>query len=294
MPSLRVIIVNFNAGEALLDCLEALLGQTGNMAVAVVDNASEDGSMESVRVRFGKDPRLELHGNPTNLGFARAVNQLARPATEDYLLVLNPDCVLQPAALPALVESLDRQPSAAVSGPWVTDQQGSVQSGTWRRLPDPRRALMTVSGLHHFSGRSAALSGINDPRSAPPAEVTEVEAVSGACMLLRRSAVEAVGFFDESYAMHCEDLDLMKRLRLQGWTCLLVPQARAVHWGGVSSGSRPWWVHRQKHVGMQRYFRKFLAAEHALPMRWLIYAGIWCHYLVTLPGVWFRQRSKFT
>jgi len=294
MPSLRVIIVNFNTGEALLACMEAALAYPEDLVVAVVDNASEDHSMELVQSRFGNDRRVELHSNPTNPGFARAVNQMARSATEDYLLVLNPDCVLQSGALAALVESLERHRSAAIAGPWVTDQRGRLQSGTWRRLPDPWHALMTVTGLHRFSRSSARFSGINDPRSEPPDEVTEVEAVSGACMLLRRSAVKAVDFFDEGYPMHCEDLDLMKRLRLQGSHCLLVPEARAVHLGGVSSDSRSWWVHRQKHLGMQRYFRKLLAADYAFPMRWLVYVGIWCHYLLTLPTVLFRHRGKAT
>lgn len=285
MPPVRVIIVNYNAGEALLESVASALAGDENACLAVVDNASTDRSIEALESRLGHEPRLEIRRNTENLGFARAVNQIAGITDEPYLLVLNPDCVLQTGALAALVEALEQDPGAGVAGPWVTNSEGRVQKGTWRRFPDPWRALMTFTGLHRLSSRSERLAGVEQPGRQPPATVTRSEAVSGACMLLRRSAAREVGYFDEQYAMHCEDLDLMYRLAQAGFHCLLVPSARVVHLGGVSSASRPWWVHRQKHLGMQHYFSKFQADDHALPVRCLVYAGIWCHYLATLPMV---------
>lgn len=292
MPSLRVIIVNFNAGETLLACVEAVLAYPGQVSVTVVDNASLDGSVAALRERFGDQPRLEVHCNEENLGFARAVNQVARRADETYVLVLNPDCVLRPGAIDALVDALELDPGAGVAGPWVTDPSGRVQKGTWRRFPDPRRSLMSVTGLHRLSNRSPALAGVDKRGHEAPDAPTRAEAVSGACMMLRRSAVESVGWFDAAYAMHCEDLDLMYRLAERGYHCIVVPDAKAVHYGGISSATRPWWVHRQKHIGMLRYFRKFQAADQAAPVRWLVYAGIWCHYLLTLPVVLIKSIAK--
>lgn len=291
MPPVRVIIVNYNAGGALLESIGSALACPAALAVVVVDNASEDGSLSALDERFGADPRLEVHRNAENLGFARAVNQVAHHSRDPYLLVLNPDCILQEGCLEALVIALEKDPTAAMAGPWVTDGAGRVQRGSWRRLPDPRHAFMTFTGLSRLAGGAPALAGVELSGAEPPLEPTRVEAVSGACMLLRRSAAEDLGFFDEQYAMHCEDLDLMFRLRQAGFHCLLVPGARAVHTGGVSSASRRWWVHRQKHIGMQRYFSKFQAGDHAAPFRWLVYAGIWCHYLVTLPLVAFRRTA---
>lgn len=292
--AVRVIVVNYNAGEAVISCVESVLASPASAKVTVADNASTDGSLSALEERFGNDARLEIRRNSENVGFARAVNRVAREAREPYLLVLNPDCMLREGALEALVEALETDSGAALAGPWVTNSEGRVQKGTWRQLPDPRRSLMTVSGLYRFSGRVPALSGVETPGVEVPGGVTRAQAVSGACMLLRRTAAERVGFFDEQYAMHCEDLDLMHRLRAEGFHCLLVPDARAVHLGGVSSSSRPWWVHRQKHVGMHRYFLKFQAREHAAPVRWLVYAGIWGHYLFTLPLVPFRRGGSAT
>lgn len=289
--AVRVIIVNYNAGEGLLACVEAALDAPETGRVVVADNASSDGSLELLESRFAGEARLEVRRNQANLGFARAVNGVARDCEAPYLLVLNPDCLLQEGALTSLVEAMQADEQAGIAAPWVTDADGKVQKGTWRRLPDPWRSLLTLSGLHRWSKRVPALSGIEGSGAGRPEGPTRVEAVSGACMLLRASAAKRVGFFDEQYAMHCEDLDLMFRLREAGYHCLLVPQARAVHVGGVSSASRRWWVHRQKHAGMHRYFRLHLAANHAPPMRWLVYLGIWGHYLVTLPLVPFRRRA---
>ena len=102
-------------------------------------------------------------------------------------------------------------------------------------------------------------------------------------MLLKYSAFDEVKGLDSNYGLHCEDLDLMYRLRQRGYHCLLVPAARVYHRQGVSSRSRPLWVHWQKHLGMQRFFRKFQARSHAFPVRWLVLAGIWLRFAATLP-----------
>ncbi len=291
MPSLRVIIVNYNAGEALISCVESALNYAGSLKIVVADNCSHDKSMAMLERKYGHDERLELIRNDENLGFGRAVNRIAGTATEEYLLILNPDCVLAEDALVHLVSALENDEAAGLAAPWVTDPNGKVQSGTWRRLPDPRSALMSLSGLHRLSAQLPGMAGVNQTATTIPGDVTVAEAVSGACMLLRQEAAKTIGYFDEAYTMHCEDLDLMYRLREAGYHCLLVPQARAVHSGGVSSASRPWWVHRQKHLGMQRYFRKFIAPDRSAPGRWLIYSGIWIHYLLTLPVVFYHRMT---
>ena len=108
-------------------------------------------------------------------------------------------------------------------------------------------------------------------------------------MLIRRSAFEAVAYMDEAYCMHCEDLDLMYRLAEKGWHCLYVPQAACVHLQGKSSRSRPTWVHYQKHRGMARFFRKFQAKTTSLPVRLLVYTGIWLRFVVLWPLVLVRR-----
>ena len=285
MARVKVIIVNFNAGHILADCVEAVLGSSIPVSVSVADNDSTDDSLDHLARRIGDDGRVTVTRNRHNLGFARAVNRLAAEANEQYILVLNPDCIPDSAALAQLAAALDADPQAAVAGPWVTDGGGTMQKGTWRRFPDPWRSLMTVTGLHRLSSGAPSLAGVDLKGAQPPEENTRVDAVSGACLMLRRSMAAKMGFYDEGYAMHCEDLDLMFRLSAMGYHCILVPSARAVHTGGVSSASRPWWVHWHKHAGMQRFYKKFQAASHPPAVRWLVLTGIWVHYMATLPRV---------
>jgi hypothetical protein len=299
-PRIDAIVVNYNAGEALLRCMRSLLDQQLPAGVAlsltVVDNASTDGSADRAERAFGGWPGFTLLRSPDNPGFATAVNRAlpARDTTQqpaadtDCLLILNPDCELAPGALAALFHALQDDPAAGLAGPLVTDAAGRPQRGTLRRFPDPWNSFVSFSGLWRLGGRWPRFRGV-EMSAALPAVTTPAEAVSGACMLLRTSAFLESGCMDERYGLHCEDLDLMYRFRQGGWHCLYVPQARVVHLQGLSSSSRPLWVHWQKHRGMQRFFQKFQARRYPWPLRWGVLAGIWLRYAVTLPRVALRR-----
>jgi len=289
MGAVQVIIVNFNAGETLSRCVQSVLSTREKVSITVVDNASADGSVEEIQSLFGRLENVEIFCNDKNIGFSRAVNTAAGMGDEELLLILNPDCELLPGALGHLKQALEHDPLAALSGPTVVDRAGVVQKGTLRRFPDPWNSLVTLTGLWRLGRWFPAFKGVNRHQSPLPDSNTTVEAVSGACMLVRRKAFEDAGSMDEGYGLHCEDLDLMYRLRQQGNHCVFVPAARVFHQQGVSSRSRPLWVHRQKHLGMQRFFRKFQAQRYPLPVRWLVIAGIWLRYLLTLPRVLIRN-----
>jgi len=285
----RVIIVNFNAGDALVRSVASVLSTREPLELLVADNASSDGSCERLRSLYASNPRCSVIENGENLGFARAVNACASQAAEPYLLILNPDCELFPGALAALRKALEDDGQAALAAPLVLDNRERVLSGTLRKFPTPLRALMTATGLWRLGRWLPVFRGVeSDPRSLPR-ESVKAEAVSGACMLVRTSVFRQLGGFDEGYGMHFEDLDLMYRIRQHGYHCLFVPTARAFHQPGTSSRSRPWWVHRQKHLGMLRFLRKFCFPGYSVGTQALVFGGIWLHYLVTLPLVWLRQ-----
>lgn len=289
LMSVDAIVVNYNAGESLLACVQSLLSGTIKPAVKVQDNASSDGSAEKLRSLYGNVPGLEILMNPQNLGFARAVNRAASMSQADYLLVINPDCTLSQDALQRMVEALEADPQAAIAAPAVRDIEGKIEKASLRRFPRPWNSFLTVTGLSRMGRRLPAFKGVVVEPANWPSVTSRVEAVSGACMLIRRSSFDEVGHFDEAYGLHCEDLDLMYRFSQSGWHCLLVPAAAAVHEQGVSSRSRPLWVHRQKHLGMARFFDKFQASDHAFPARWLVHAGIWLHFLFKLPWAILRK-----
>jgi len=287
--AIQVIIVNFNAGETLTRCVQSVLSTREKLNITVFDNASADGSAAQVQSLFGRLENVEILCNDENIGFARAVNAAAGMGNEELLLILNPDCELLPGALGYLKQALENDPDAALAGPTVVDRTGVIQKGTLRRFPDPWNSLVTLTGLWRLGRWFPAFKGVNRHQSDLPENNSMAEAVSGACMLVRRQAFESAGNMDEAYGLHCEDLDLMYRLQQQGNHCIFVPAARVFHQQGVSSRSRPFWVHRQKHLGMQRFFLKFQAERYPFPVRWLVIAGIWLRYLLTLPLVLIRS-----
>lgn len=287
--SIRVIIVNFNAAETIIACIQSVLTADPSVAITLYDNASSDGSVQQVTTSFADLENLKVIQSVENIGFSRAINASAKSCDEDYLMFLNPDCELLPGSLAHLKDALEQDSGAALAGPLVVDQRGTIQKGTLRRFPDPWRSFLSVTGLWRLGRKFPSFKGVENLQSEIPSETTPAEAVSGACMLVRRKQFVACGGMDEGYGLHCEDLDLMYRLGQQGLHCLFVPTARVYHQQGVSSSSRPLWVHRQKHLGMQRFFNKFQAGKYPLPLRGLVITGIWLRYVMTLPRVLIRR-----
>jgi GT2 family glycosyltransferase len=288
-PAVTAVVVNYNAGPGLADCVRSVLDSGVPSHVLVADNASTDDSLASLQAALGERPGLRVLRNDRNLGFARAANACARQAGTPWVLLLNPDCQLRPGALPALLRALQADPKAGLAAPRVVDARGRIEAASLRRFPRPWNSLVTVTGLWRLGRWLPGFRGVPEPSVKAVDETTIAEAVSGACMLLQAEALSEVGYLDEAYGLHCEDLDLMYRLRQAGWHCLYVPSADAVHRQGQSSRSRPLWVHRQKHLGMARFYGKFLAEHYPRPLAWLVMLGIWLHYLLLIPRVWLRR-----
>lgn len=287
--SVTAIVVNYNAGQALQRCVQALLGGSLRPDVLVLDNASTDGSASRLNQVYGNHSGVQILYNPRNLGFAPAVNRMVERATAEWILIINPDCVIGQDSLRLLKHALEQAPDAALAGPAVRDTHGRLEKAALRRFPDPWNSLVTLLGLWRLGRWIPWFRGVPIRPGTGVLQPLPADAVSGACMLVRRQAMVDVGLLDEAYGLHCEDLDLMYRLREAGWHCLYVPAAEAMHEQGVSSRSRPLWVHRQKHLGMARFFRKFVEPRYAMPVRWLVHAGIWLHYVLTLPLAWLRR-----
>jgi len=287
--SIETIIVNYNAGETLQDCVQVLLDSAQKTSITIVDNASNDHSAQALREHYAEHADVKFIFNSSNLGFGPAVNLAASQSQAEFVLILNPDCILETDTIGKLNNALENDSKAGLAGPAVRDDNGQIQRATMRRFPNPWRSLMTASGLWRLGKWFPAFHGVEADAISPTDEPVICDAVSGACMMVRRSAFEAVGFMDEKYAMHCEDLDLMYRLNQQGWHCLYVPKASSIHQQGLSSKSRPTWVHYQKHRGMARFFRKFQAESTFLPIRWLVYAGIWLRFIILWPLILIRR-----
>ena len=251
---LAVVTVSYNSSDVLPACLASLERAAEGLALdlVVVDNASADGTPEAIAARF---PHARILRNPTNTGYARAVNQGLAATTAPFVLVINPDCEVRPGALRALVAWLEAHPRAAIAAPKILNPDGSLEYSA-RAFPNHltflfnRYSLLTrVFPNNPFSRRYL----LTDWDHATP---REVDWVSGACLLVRREAVARVGGMDEAFFMFNEDVDWCRRMKLAGFAVCYVPDAVVVHHIGASRRRVAPRVIVERHRGMIHYFHK--------------------------------------
>lgn len=260
-----VAVVNYNSGDWLRRCAEAVLASTVPVVLRIGDNGSRDDSL----AQLPTDPRLTVMRNNANLGFATALNRLLADSEAPWLLVLNPDCRIEPDTLERLLAILADYPQVGMAGCLIANPDGSEQRGCRRRLPTLGTAALRSLGLGRLFGGQANFDLTGSPLPSNP---VELEAISGAFMLIRRAALQAVGPMDEGYFLHCEDLDWCARFQRAGWPILFVPTVRVTHEQGSCSISRPYFVEWHKHRGMLRYYAKFHGRLPALLLAPLVWA----------------------
>lgn len=300
--SVNVIIVNYNAGEWLKRCLDSLVGLSYIEKVFIVDNRSTDLSLDSIQTLLDKHSQyFQLIENTENLGFAAANNQILRDyesgtLTSDYVLLLNPDCEINSEVLPKLISELQQRPDYGMLGCVIHDEDGSLQKTCRRRFPTPKTALIQILQLSTLGlvKQEPVNLGANTPE-----HFIEAEAVSGAFMFVRSSAMREVGVLDEGYFMHCEDLDWCMRFHKAGWKIGFSPDVSVIHAKGISSQSRPLGVLWTLHRGMARFFDKFYKKEYPLYFRLLVKLGIYSSFILraTLSGLKimiFQSKDKLT
>ncbi|MGB1374050.1 MAG: glycosyltransferase family 2 protein [Aequoribacter sp.] len=277
MQDCDVVIVNYSAGKLLIDCVWSTIAE-GARRVIVVDNDSQDESLAYLENSISDD-RVSIIRNTKNLGFAAACNIGARASNADTVLFLNPDSMLAPGALRRMVEVLESDPLIGMVGGLLCNPDGSEQPGGRRVIPTPRRAFVRAFGLSHLGKWFPSLfSDFLLHKEPLPLAPTPVEAISGACMLIKRQALENVGLWDEGYFLHCEDLDWCMRFRLNNWRVVFVPDARVIHVWGACSRSRPFFVEWHKHKGMVRFYRKFFRHQYPLGLMGLVSLGVWLRF----------------
>ena len=281
MHDCDVIIVNHNAGHFLARCVASLPSLVSR--VIVVDNASEDESLSSLMHERRPSARLTIIRNAQNLGFSAGCNIGIAASEAQYLLFLNPDCALQPRSLERMLEVMDDQPTVGMLGGLLLDPDGKEQAGGRRAIPTPWLSFVRGFGLSRlFASSSRWFADFDLHEQKLPDAPVDVDAISGALMLVRRKAVESVGSWDEAYFLHCEDLDWCMRFRQNGWRILFVPDAPVIHDKGVCSRARPVFVEWHKHRGMLIFFRKFFRDTYPRGIFWVISVGVWLRFLLVV------------
>jgi GT2 family glycosyltransferase len=276
-PTVSVVVVNYNAGPLLADCVRAALSSSIEVQVVVSDNGSVDESLDRLRQDSGADPRLTILENAANLGFAKGNNRALPLTTAPYLLFLNPDCLVETDTLARMAAYMDTRPDVGMAGCLVLDPDRTEQVACRRSIPDPWIALQRILHLDRL-GQNTGRRSLNHRHAPIPTAPVEVEAISGSFMFVRRQALDSVGPLDEGYFLHCEDLDWFVRFHQAGWAIALVPDVQVIHYKGSCSTGSPIAVERHKHRGMERFFRKYQYQHYPRPFSLLVIVGIWAHF----------------
>jgi hypothetical protein len=282
MIDLSIVIVNYNTRDLLRDCLNSIYVGLADLAatVIVVDNASTDGSAAMVAAEF---PQVELLASRVNGGFAYANNLGLRcagfeangrplPYAPRYALLLNPDTVLPPTALPAMVAFMESHPQAGASGPKLVLPDGSLDLACRRAFPTPQVSFYRMVGLSRLFPRHRIFGQYNMTFADPDALI-EVDSVVGAFMLVRREAIAQAGLLDETYFMYGEDLDWSYQIKAKGWKIYYNPAVTVTHVKRAASR------HSLKakvefYRAMDIFYRKFYAAQTPFWLHGLVVLGV--------------------
>lgn len=269
---ISVCIVSHNTRDLLRDCLSSLEQNTGRTyEVIVVDNGSKDGSQAMLAEEF---PKARLVPNDRNEGFTRPMNQAMRLGAGRYLLLLNPDTVILPAAVDRLADYLDAHPEAGICGPKVLNSDRTLQKPCRRGEPTPWAVISYFTGLSRLFPRSRLfgqylLNYLDEDQTSP------VAGVSGSCMLVRRELAEKLNYLDEIFFAYQEDADFCRRARDLGMRVIYYPEAQIIHYGG-QGGSRiqPYRSIVEWHRSYYYYYRKHLAKNYFIGFNLLFYLAM--------------------
>lgn len=284
---ISIVIVSFNAREHLRRCLQTLYArQTGEFEVIVVDNDSADASADMVAAAF---PAARLIRSALNNGFSVAANSGAREARGDVTVFLNPDCIVAEDAFSKPAEYLRAHKDTGALGVRILDPSGSLQLSV-RRFPGLTVALFNRYSLLTKLFPTNPLSRRYLMSDWDHDAITDVDWVSGACLLTTRATLDRIGAFDEGYFWGFEDVDFCQRVHRAAMRVVYYPETSVMHEIGASARTVPTKALIARHRGMWRYYRGYLSRWP--PVDGAVFAGIWLRCGLMLASGAIRRRLK--
>ncbi len=270
--ALSIVIVNYNTERLLRSCLESVYaGANGTpFDIWVVDNNSRDNSVSMVKARF---PLVRVIQNNSNVGFSRANNIVISQSRSDYILLLNPDTLIMGDAIEKVLKFMREHPHVGIAGCRVLNKDGTLQLACRRSIPTPEVAFYRLTGLSTLFPKSQTMAKYNLTYESPD-KIQEVDAVSGAFLMIRRKVMEDIGLLDEQFFMYGEELDWCLRAKRAGWTVMYYPAARIVHYKGESTKYNSRKAAVEFYRAMYLFHRKHFAQDHSSVTNLLIYSGI--------------------
>ncbi len=307
-----VVIVNYNVQEFLEQAIRSVEKARSGLQIEifVVDNDSSDGSVDMVRTRF---PEAHLISNKENTGFSKANNQAIRLSSGKYLLILNPDTIIQEDTLVSMVRFMDAHPEAGALGCKILNADGSFAPESRRSFPTPAVAFYRITGLSRLFPNSARFGRYNLSYLSPD-ETCEVDALSGCCMFVRKDALyqdfnqqappkqetdnkeqssNGAGLFDEDFFMYGEDLDWCFRIQEAGWKIYYSPETQIIHYKGESTKKGDLRYVLLFYGAMLRFAEKHFKKRHSWFFRLFLRCGIIARGSLHVITNWVKRRQLF-
>lgn len=280
-PLVTALVVSRNSKDELLRCLKTFFASADvPVEAVVVDNDSSDGSAAAVTDDF---PQATVLVESKNLGYGRAANIGLERCQGRFVLLLSPDVTLDPQCVGRLADLLLTRPDAGAVGPRLALPGGRLDPDARRAFPVPSTLFYQTVGLSKLFPKSPRF-GRHNMGHVPEADVHEMDAGTAACLMLRRSALDRVGFFDPRYFMFGEDLDLCYRLKLGGWKVFYVPSATATHHVRPLTPEREREQAYERHRAMWTYHFKHHSEDVSAFGNGLVWAQIWGRYVASRVG----------
>jgi GT2 family glycosyltransferase len=282
-PLVSALVVSYNSKDLLLQCLHAFYSSADvPVEAVVVDNDSSDGSAAAVTDEF---PQATVLVQPKNLGYGRAANIGLERCQGRFVLLMGSDVTVDPQSVGRMADFLLTRPDAGAVGPRVLLPDGRPDPDARRAFPLPSTLFYRTVGLSRLFPKSPRF-GRHNMGHVPETDVHEMDAGTGACLMLRMAALDRVGFFDPRYFMFGEDLDLCYRLKLGGWKVFYLPTAGAKHHLIPAQPEMQRQMSYERHRSMWAYHFKHHAEDVSAFGNGLVWAQIW--------GRWAAGRVKET
>lgn len=265
MTEVSVIIVNYNVKELLAQCIESIFLASRNIKteIIIVDNNSFDGSVEYIKKKYPNHPDIKIIASEINLGFAKANNLGAKSASGEYLLILNPDTILQEDTIEKTLNFYKQNKDAGAVTCKLILPSGKLDLACRRSFPTPSVALYRITGLSRLFPRSRTFGKYNltylDENST-----YEVDAIVGAFMLVKKSIYDSINGFDEEYFMYGEDIDICYRIKKAGYKIYYYPETGIIHYKGESTKKSSLSYVNNFYGAMQIFVRKNLQTKFRL------------------------------
>ena len=274
MKNVSIIIVSYNVRSYLAHSIDAILkSDHKNIEIIVVDNHSYDGTCDYLKENYQDIESVNIISNSENVGFGKAVNQASKIATNEYIMVLNPDTIIEESTISTLVDYLDKKNHVGMVGPKILNADGTLQLACKRSFPTIKVALPKLLGLDRIFPNSR-WAGKYNLTYLDPEKVHKVDAISGSCMLIKSKIFEAINGFDENFFMFGEDLDLCKRVWEENYEIHYLPKTKIIHYKGQSVKTATYDSREAFYKSMKIYIKKHYSSTLGVFTRFFISAGI--------------------